>query len=67
MATVSDSSEHTDLSGEPAGNRKWILIFIAGAILFLIIFAVLGGSFMLSDGKAGEEPRSQPEDIRARP
>jgi hypothetical protein len=67
MATVSDSSGDTGLSGEPAGNRKWIFIFIAGAVLLLIIFAFLASSFMSSDSSAGEEPRSQPEDTRARP
>lgn len=67
MATVSDSSGHTGLSAEPAGNRKWILIFIAGAVLFLIIFALFAGNFMSSDNSAGEQPRSQPEDTRARP
>ena len=67
MATVTDSSGHTGLSSEPAGNRKWILIFLAGAALFLIIFAVLAGNFMSDDGTAGEQPRSQPEDTRAKP
>ena len=67
MATVSDSSGNAGLSGEPASNRKWIFIFIAGAVLFLIIFAVMAGNFMSSDSTAGEEPRSQPEDTRARP
>lgn len=66
MATVSGNGD-TGLGSEPAGNRKIIVIFIAGAILFLIIFAFVGGSFWSSDGNAGEEPRSQPEAPRARP
>lgn len=66
MATVSGNGE-TGLGGEPAGNRKIILVFIAVGILFLIIFAFVGGSFWSSDGNAGEEPTSQPEAPRARP
>lgn len=67
MATVSEGNGQTALQGEPAGNRRIIFIFIAALVLFLIIFGVLATNFLSSDSTAGEEPRSQPEDIRARP
>lgn len=67
MATVSDRAG-TALGSEPAGNRKWILIFIAGAVFFLIVFAFMAGNFLSDDNKsAGAGSSSQQEDTRAKP
>jgi hypothetical protein len=68
MAITSDRTDQMSLQGEPAGNRKVILIFIASAVFFLIVFALMAGNFLSDDNKsAGEGSGSQQEDTRAKP